>query len=187
MSEPRKKLTDILRGADSGDDWINDDWGSIPPAPDFGVPVPRGHYITHIIDGALFNAGTGSPGYKVTHEIIEGEHSGRRLWHDLWLTARAKRSAVRDLAKLGIHNKQQLEQPIPTRRIRCKVFVVVHEGDDGVKRNVVKSFDVLGIDPPQQDAFAPTDDAGPSEGDGSATEFPFGASENPDGPYREGF
>src|SRR5262249_11294629 len=123
----RKRLSDILRAGNGGGgaDWINDNWGDIPPAPDFGTPVPRGHYITHVLEGALFEAGTGTPGYKVTHEIIEGEHTGRRLWQDIWLSGAAKRGAVRDLAKLGIRDKQQLEQPIPLRRIRCKVTVVV--------------------------------------------------------------
>jgi hypothetical protein len=161
----RKKLSDILRGG-GGADWIDsDNWDNIPPAPDFGTPVPRGQYITHIIDGALFNAGTGTPGYKVTHEILEGDYKGRRLWHDIWLSDRAKGGAVRDLAKLGVRNKAQLEQPIPSRRIRCKVFVTLRKADDGTERNEVRSFEVLGIDPPPVNPFAPSEppDAAPGE------------------------
>jgi hypothetical protein len=157
MSE-RKKLTDILSAAgNGGSDWINDNWGDIPPAPDFGSPIPRGSYITHIVEGRLFNASRGTPGYKVTHEVIEGDHRGRRLWHDIWLTGAAKSAAVRDLAKLGITSKQQLEQPIPSRRIRCKVVVVIRKDDQEIERNEVRSFEVLGIDQPQQDPFAPLD------------------------------
>jgi hypothetical protein len=181
----RKSLTDILRGGGNGADWINNDWGGIPPAPDFGTPVPKGPYITHIIDGALFNAKTGTPGYKVTHEIIEGEHRGRRLWHDIWLSGAAQRGAVRDLAKLGITNKEKLQHPIPTRRIRCKVFVVVRQADDGTERNEVRSFEVLGIDPPEQNAFAPADGS-PPEADAGNPDSPFGANAAPSGPSAEG-
>jgi hypothetical protein len=195
----KKSLTDILRaGAGGGADWINDNWGNIAPAPDFGSPVPKGNYVAHVLDGALFNAGTGTPGYKVTFEIIEGEYRGRRLWYDIWLTGAAKSRAVRDLAKLGIRSKEQLEQPIPSRRIRCKVRVVVHCGDDSTERNVVKHFEVLGIDPPEANPFAPGDGPGDTEPGGSGDSstgdstssgelFPFGANQPAkEGPYGEG-
>lgn len=198
----RKRLSDILRGRGSGDDWINKDWSAVPPAPDFGSPVPKAYYIAHILEGALFNAATGSPGYKVSFEIIEGEYKGRRQWYNIWLTAKAQRQAVRDFAKLGIRSKEQLEQPIPTRQIRCRIFVVIHKGDDGIDRNVVKSFEVLGIDPPEVNPFAPVDD--PEGGPGHAADskpdddtedspagnselFPFGANApSAEGPYQEG-
>jgi hypothetical protein len=197
--EPRKKLSDILRNGNAGNngnDWINEKWEDIPPAPDFGTPVPRGWYITHVIDGELFNAGTGTPGFKVSFEIIEGEHAGRRLWYDIWLTGAAKRAAVRDFAKLGIRDKEQLEKPIPRKQIRCKVLAVVRKDDGGLERNAVKSFDVIGIDPPETDPFAPPDAVGnepPGNPAGKAAgekdePFPFGANKTGDsGPYREGF
>jgi hypothetical protein len=160
----RKKLSDILSGGANGNGagWINDNWGNIPAAPDFGALIPRGYYLTHVLDGALFTAATGTAGYKVTHEILEGDHKGRRLWHDIWLSDKAKGGAVRDLTKLGITNKQQLEQPIPSRRIRCKVFVVVRKDDQGIERNEVRSFEVLCVDPPRLDPFAPSDAAEPT-------------------------
>jgi hypothetical protein len=156
----RKKLSDILRGgAGSGASWIGGNWGNIPPAPDYGTPVPRNWYVAHVIDGALFNAQTGTPGYKVTFEIIEGDYKGRRLWLDIWLTDTAKRGAVRDLAKLGIQNQEQLEQPLEPYRIRCRVLAVVHRDNQGIERNAVKSFEVIGVDPPPpRDAFAPADE-----------------------------
>ncbi len=200
----RKRLTDILSAAgNGGSDWINDNWGDIPPAPDFGTPIPKGYYITHIVEGVLFNASKGTPGYKLTHEIIQGEHRGRRLWFDIWLTGAAKSGAVRDLAKLGISSKQQLEQPIPSRRIRCKVLVVVRKDDQDIERNEVRSFDVLGIDPPQQDPFAPPEGADvigdnadaaqqpgtngttPTGANGTTT-HPKDAKETPDGTGTEG-
>jgi hypothetical protein len=166
--QERKKLTDILQngnGGNKGDNWINKGWDEIPPAPDFGTPVPRGCYIAHVINGELFNAATGTPGFKLSFEIIEGEHRGRRLWYDIWLTDAAKAGAVRDLAKLGIHDKQQLERPIPPRRIRCKILAVVRKDDDGIERNAVKTYDVIDIDPEEANPFAPK--SGPDPLDGS--------------------
>ncbi len=155
----RKLLTDILRGNNSGGDWINDDWGGIAPAPEFG-PIPPGKYVAHAVEGALFNAGTGTPGYKVTFAILEGEHQGRRVWYDIWLTQKAQSQAVRDFGKLCITSKTQLEQPLP-QGIRCEIDVILRANDRAEKYNVVRSFRVIGIDPPEQDAFAPAD---PQEG-----------------------
>jgi hypothetical protein len=152
----RKKLTDIL-GSGSGSDWINDNWGDIPPAPDFG-PIPTGRYIAYAVDGALFNAGTGTPGYKLTFEVAEGECKGRRAWYDVWLTGAAKAQAVRDFGKLGIAGKEQLDRPLP-RGIRCEIQVVERTNDKGEKYNAIRWFTVVGIDPPQPDPFAPPDNA----------------------------
>ncbi len=154
----RKKLTDILNGNGNGSDWINNNWGDIPPAPDFG-PIPPGRYIAHAIDGALFKAGTGTPGYKTSFRILEGEYKGRQTWYDIWLTGAAQKQAVRDFAKLGIHSKEQLEQPLP-RGIRCEIQVALRKNDKGEEYNAVKWFHVLGIDPPEQDPFAPKDGEG---------------------------
>jgi hypothetical protein len=153
----RKKLSDILSNSRN---WMDGNWGDIPPAPDFGNPIPRGEYIAHIRDGELFRAGTGTPGYKLTFEILEGDHEGRRCWYDIWLTDAAKRQAVRDLAKIGIRDKAQLEQPIP-RWIRCRIRVTIERSDQGDEQNRVKTFEVVGIDPPEPEPFAP---AAPREG-----------------------
>jgi hypothetical protein len=158
----RKNLSDILRGG-AGGDWINGNWGDIPPAPDFG-PIPPGRYLAYAVDGSPFNAGTGTPGYKVTFEIIEGDCKGRRTWYDIWLTGAAQRVAVRDLGKLGIKSRDQLERSLP-RGIRCEIQVVVRKNDKGEEYNAVKWFQVLGIDQPQRDPFAPPDqpEGGPTQ------------------------
>jgi len=147
----RKKLSDILR---NGGGWMDGNWGDIPPAPDFGCPIPPGKYIAHVKDGELFSARTGTAGYKLTFEIIEGEHKGRRCWYDIWLTDAAKKQAVRDLRKLGIHGKEQLEKPIP-RWLRCEIRVGLQTSDQGEEQNRVRAFEVIGIDPPEPEPFAP--------------------------------
>jgi hypothetical protein len=63
----------------------------------------------------------------------------------------------RDLGKLGVTNLEQLENPLP-KYIRCQCKIALRKDDDGNEANRLKSFEVLGIDKPEADAFAPADD-----------------------------
>jgi hypothetical protein len=149
----RKSLRDILSGTSSDD--IGNLWNSTEAAEEFS-PMPAGKYTCHLIDGELSNSSRkGTPGYKMTFKVIDGEHAGRKLWHDIWLTPASMSMAKRDLARLGITSPQQLEQPVP-RWLRCMVTVVLRRDDDGSERNSVKSFEVIGKDEPEIDPFAPT-------------------------------
>ena len=65
--------------------------------------------------------------------------------------------AKRDLGKLGVTSLDQLEQPLPSG-IRCTVKLVLRRDDDGTEYNRVRRFDVVGIDEPERDAFAPGGD-----------------------------
>jgi hypothetical protein len=104
-------------------------------------------------------------------KIIEGEHVGRQVWHDVWLTPAALAQTKRDLGKLGVTTLEQLERPLPPG-IRCKVKLNLRRDDDGTEYNRVKTFTVVGIDGPERDAFAPADTPGPAPkpptADGSA-------------------
>jgi hypothetical protein len=155
----KKSLSDILAaGADR--DRLRSRWANAAPAEDFAQPLPRGEYIAHLICGELFNSAHGTLGYKLTFQVIEGEHVGRKLWHDVWLSEAAISMAKRDLAKLGIMTIDQLDNPMPSG-IRCKVKLVVRKDDDGTERNRVVTFAVVQIDVPELDPFAivPTDEA----------------------------
>jgi hypothetical protein len=148
----RKSLSDILSGG-SGDN-INNLWNSTDAADEFR-PLPPGKYVCHWVEGELTNSTKkGTPGYKLTFKVIEGEHTGRKLWHDIWLTPASMSMAKRDLSRLGITSPQQLEQPVP-RWHRCLVTVVLRRDDDGTERNSVKTFEVTGKDEPEADPFAP--------------------------------
>ncbi len=59
----RKKLTDVLRGTDR--DALANLWKNTEAAKDLG-PLPPGEYTFRILSGELFNAKTGTPGYKLT-------------------------------------------------------------------------------------------------------------------------
>ena len=175
MNQPRKKLSDIL-GAGNGGDFRNN-WNNAVAADDF-KPLPPGEYTFRILKGELFTAKKGTPGYKLTLQVTEGEHEGRRAWHDLWLTQAALPMAKRDLTKIGVTDPEQLEQPLPPG-ILIRGKLVIHQDDDGNEVNKLKHFKCIGTEP--GDAFEPKADEG-DQGEanqGNAvepdTDFPFGA------------
>ena len=150
------KLSDILANG-SGDE-LRRAWNDTETAEDF-APLPNGEYVARIIAGELFTSQTnGTPGYKLTFKVLEGDYRGRQFWHDIWLTPAALPMAKRDLAKLGVGDLEQLERPLPPG-IRCSVKLALRRDDDGSEYNRIRRFDVLGIDEPERDAFAPTGDA----------------------------
>ena len=147
----RRRLSDILNG---GTDAIKTAWDTTEAADDF-APLPAGAYIARIMSGELCKAQrNGTPGYKVTFKVLEGEQAGRQLWHDLWLTPAALPMTKRDLAKLGVTSLAQLETPLPVG-IRCRVMVTLRKDDAGTEHNRVKSFEVIGVDTVADDDFAP--------------------------------
>jgi hypothetical protein len=148
---PSMKLTDVLKGRNR--EGLETAWDAAEPAKDF-APLPAGEYVARIIDGAPHAARTGTPGYKLTFEVLEGEYAERRFWHDLWLTESALPMTKRDLGKLGITKLEQLEKPFPPG-IRCKVKLALRRQDDGTEYNRVRSFEVLGIDEPEPNPYAP--------------------------------
>jgi hypothetical protein len=169
----RKSLSDILR-ADQGR--LQDAWENAKAADDFGTPLPAGEYVARIVSGELFNSKTkGTGGYKLAFRILEGDHKGRQFWHDIWLTEAALPTAKRDLAKLGVTRLDQLETPLP-EGIRCKVKLALRKEDDGSEYNRLRTFEVIGIDPPEVDPFAPQDNPHPDplpEGEGTRAESPL--------------
>jgi hypothetical protein len=166
MNNQRKCLTDILSAGKAS--WLKNDWSKIQAAPDYGRPIPAGKYAARLLGGALDVARTGTPSYKLTFEIKDGPHAGRRCWYDVWLSDAAQRGAVRDFAKLGIHSQEQLERDLPAGMV-CEIIVAVHREDSGTERNVVKTFTVTGTEAPEPNPFPPREDnAAPS-------------GENPDG------
>jgi hypothetical protein len=146
------RLSDILAAGGGGD--IGDIWDSTEAAGEMG-PLPPGEYIAHIVGGELESSRTNStPGYKLTFKVIEGDYAGRLFWHDCWLTAAALPQTKRDLGKLGVTSLPQLERPLP-KFIRCRCKLALRKDDNGDERNRLKSFEVVGIDTPESDPFAP--------------------------------
>lgn len=150
----RKKLTDILHGSDHHS--LENAWRETEAAGEMG-PLPRGDYVARIVYGELRTSKKKeTPSYRLTFKVIEGDYTGRRFWHDIWLTPAALPMAKRDLLKIGIHSLAQLEQPLP-HGIRCKVKLSLRSNDNGDEFNAVNSFEVIGIDAPEVEPFAPNE------------------------------
>jgi len=170
----RKSLSDILLNGDR--ESLSQQWGETEAAEDF-VPLPSGEYDARIIAGELFTSRTkGTAGYKLSFKVLEGDHEGRQFWHDVWLTPAALPMAKRDLAKLGVTALEQLERPLPPG-IRCRVKLALRRDDDGTEYNRLRAFEVVGIDEPEQDAFAPQEPAGPTSGPQAADESAGGSND----------
>lgn len=150
---PRQSLTGILNGE------LAAAFDSATPANE-GLPPITDSPVLCSVSGSLKAARTGTPGYTLVFEVVEGQFSGRRLYHDLWLTPAAMPLAKRDLARLGITTADQLARPIPPG-ILCEVKHVIRTEDDGVQRNVVKGFTVTRVD---ADPTADKDFAAPAKG-----------------------
>ena len=146
------RLSDILTNGTGG---FQDDWNNTVAAGDFG-PLPPGEYVARITNGELkMSRSNATPGYCLTFEVIEPEQwKGRKFWHDCWLTPAALPQSKRDLQKLGVVSIEQLEAPLP-RYLRCRCKLALRRDDDGNESNRLKSFEVIGIDPPEADPFAP--------------------------------
>lgn len=164
------KLSDILR--EQGKlDTIESAWASTAAAGDFDV-LPNGEYIADITKGdAIESRSKGTPGYRLTFEVAEGEHAGSRFWHECWFTEAALSRTKRDLGKLGVTDLRQLEQPLPAV-FRCKVKLAIRRDDDGNEGNRVRRFEVVEVVKPEPDTFAPepmADAAGGDAGDDGGT------------------
>lgn len=160
----RKSLTDILRAGDC--ESLSRAWGETKAAEDF-APMPAGAYVANVMSGEPFNSRLkGTPGYRLVFRVVEGAFKGRLIWHELWLTEKALPMTKRDVARLGITATAQLDRPLP-QGIRVRVKLALRRDDDGTEHNKVLHFEVIGIDAPVPDPFAPTN--GPTDSIGDAT------------------
>lgn len=165
MTTPRKPLTDILPGASGGNEDIFDRFDATEAADDFG-PLPKGVYVALAVGGKLDQARTGTRHYTVEFKVIDGEHAGRRLWMSKYFTPDAMRFTKRDLAKLGIDTKAKLTAPFPANRMVCKLTVTVRKDDSGIERNEIKALELVRVQEPAADPFAPHGaDETPNQGD----------------------
>ena len=154
------RLSDILQQGNGGGN-IADAWNSTQAASEF-EPLSPGEYLARIASGELKTSRSNStPGYCLTFEVLEPvAFKGRKFWLDCWLTPAAMPQSKRDLCKLGVSSLEQLERPLP-KWIICKCKLARRKDDDGNESNRVRSFEVLRIDPPEADPFAPVTVAQP--------------------------
>ena len=137
--EASKSLAESIRESwDESQTWA-EQWNTTEAAGHF-APLPPGIYAAIATAGALGESGRGTPRYRVTF-TLEGEHNGRRLTHDFYLSAKALPLAKRDLAVLGITHPGQLSQPL--RPVLVRLRVALRRDDDGSEFNRVVSFEAL--------------------------------------------
>jgi hypothetical protein len=166
----RKKLSDILT-LNSDRENLQRTWKTTAAAAEF-APLPKGEYMFRILAGELFTSKRGTPGYKLTLEVTEGNFEGRRAWCDFWLTPAALPMTKRDLAKSGVTDLEQLEQPLPPG-ILIKGKLALRADDDGNESNRLVRFECAGIE--KGDAFEPKDE----DGTAPDTSFAFGRNVTP--------
>jgi hypothetical protein len=165
---PRKKLADILLNSDREE--LGRVWDSTKPADDL-KPLSSGEYRCRVASGEPFNAKSGTAGYKLKLVVVHGEHADRVVWLDIWLTGPAAPLAKRDLGKLGVTSLEQLDRPLP-EGIIVNAKVALRKGENGAEFNRVTRFDVIAVEPPEREPFAP-----PSNG--TAEPSPNGEEEHP--------
>lgn len=157
-------------GSQTGD--LESLWNSAEAAPELR-PLPAGKYDCRVHGIELFKSRrNATPGVKITFVVADGEYTNRRLWAEYWLTTAAIGLTKRELAKLGIMKKSEVENPpAAIRRIRCQVTATLRKYDDGPEYNAVRSFVVTGVDPETVDPFDPFLIEG--EGDNATAEGQF--------------
>lgn len=115
-------------------------WDSVEAAGDFS-PLPAGKYLATATSGELGATRNGTSRYRVEFTISDGEHAGRRLPLDIYLSTAALALAKRDLAKLGIERPDQMDRPL--RPVRVQLRVALRVEDDGTEYNRIRSFERL--------------------------------------------
>lgn len=140
---PKKKLSDIVKDMAG----LKYQWANTKPAPDTDKPIPPGEYVCDLTDGAAFEAKTGTPGYKVTLKVKEGEYAGRLVWHDFYLSAKALPYTLRALAKIGITDPEQLDVGLPAGLV-VKAKISLSKRDDGAERNELRSWELVAVESP---------------------------------------
>jgi len=121
--------------------------------------LPTGKYDAELYKGELITSKSGTPGYKAVYKVVDGPHTGRLIFHDLWLTPAAMPRSKGVLAKLQITDAEQLEKPVPVGVIvRVRTRQRVNEFGEAYAE--VKDVEYLRTEKPTADPFAPKVEGG---------------------------
>ena len=148
------KFRDIIGGA--GDGQFRKFLGT---STDAAKPVPHGQYRCRVTKGEFQTSSKGNEGYRLTFEIVGGEHQGRKLWKTYYFTESARAYSRGELAKFGLVEERHFKEPFPGDKvIHCTVFVTVTASERGEANEIQRITDI--------------DIQGPSGGSSSATPAP---------------
>lgn len=133
---------------------FNFDASTVAPQASTG-PVPAGTYLAQIIESDVkpLNSGNGT-GLKLTFEIIDGQHKGRKIWENLNIqhnSEETQRIAQSQLSALcHAVNVIKLQDTAALHHKPVTIKVVVREAKDGYQAsNNIKGYEASnGVRPP---------------------------------------
>jgi hypothetical protein len=103
-------------------------------------PVPAATYNVVAVEGKFARSHRkGTPSYKLKVEIADGDHKGRVLWHDYYLTPAARAASKGALAQFEV---KDVSQPMADR-FACVARVRIRQDDDGIERNEITHLKVV--------------------------------------------
>lgn len=116
------------------------------------APIPQGDYDLKIIETEATTSSTDKPMWKITTEVLNGPHSGRKVWTQQTLTMDnpdALNVFFRQMAAAGLTgeffktkpNNQQIADALMGRTFRGKVTI---REWNGVPRNNIKQWNPAG-------------------------------------------
>jgi hypothetical protein len=149
LNTPKRGLG--LSAALGGDEMAKA-WAETAAATD-RAPIPAGLYELRVREGVLSESrNKGTPSFKLTLEVLGGEHAGRLVWSDLWLTAKALPMTKRDLSKLGVALPATWPEALAALRaaklpaLKLRAHVLLKRSDEGAEWNEVRAFEVVGVE-----------------------------------------
>lgn len=151
-------LTRLFAGSAGNGKPPNDDLDSLFNSP-AGEPMPAGEYTAEVVSGRLGQSKSGKGRYELRLKVADGEHFGRAIFDDWYLTKDAMWKTGPFLAKLGIKSAEQCRRDFPPgwlARIRLKI-----ESVDGVPRNKLADIAIVGRKPDDPSAAATVDPFAP--------------------------
>ena len=132
-----------MRLSDLFDDGTLDDFDVVEAAPERSA-LPAGRYVAGVDSLEAREVPNGSRLIAVNFQILEGEYSGRRIVLECWITRAAMGHTKRDLGKLGIRNKRELDAEQFDRSATFEIRVSKLTAASGAEFNRVRSFERLG-------------------------------------------
>lgn len=127
----------------------------IEPTADFEA-IPKGDYKAMVIDSEWKPTKAGTGRYlQLTHEILDGEFKGRRLWDRLNLDNPSDTAVKIAQATLSsLCRAVNVMRPKDSSELHgkpCIIKVIVEERNDkpGVFKNEIKNYEAIGAAPVQ--------------------------------------